>query len=316
MTPAEIARLPKIIIGTIDSAAKSSAIKSAQKQDSFTPKNLLHFLKKKLRSYDEIVKFLKNLPPEERYVGALPEKWLQLFDRKNIGKKTKEIQKIFSDFARGDYSPYAFKPEISVEKLGKLSKDLEKALGKPCSVSYTGCGLSGKVYRINCAGEDLALKTYYSDTKNFLLKSTGKTKEVATAVALNYTLKPNQRARFYLGKLAIGSEADGFMLTEFVKPNRWRTECGNIFLNLYKRFTCRDAHTPGNIISGKMVDFGYVENAFENFRQQQMAKKLCSLIKKGDIRGINKMKRQYRNNLYFEDLLSLYKREISQIKKQ
>ena len=313
MPLAGIANATKTISRVVNGATKSKVSNAVQKQDCFTPKNLLHFLKKKLRSYDEIVNFLKNVSSEERMIGCLPEKWIKLFDRSKIGEKTKEIQGIFSAFARSEYTPYNFKVQINAENIKKLSKDLEKVLGKPCSISFVGSGLSGKVYRIKCAGEDIALKTYYSNTPTYLLNLTGKTKEVANAVALNYTLKPNQRVRFYFGKIAIGKEPDGFMITEFVKENSLGSRIKNSFLNLYHRFTCRDAHTNGNIINGKIIDFGFIEYKFKNPKQQQLAKKLCTLIEKRDIKEINKMISKYSNDLNFQDLLNIYKRDISRL---
>ena len=281
--------------------------------DTFSPKNLFRFLKKKLRSYDEITAFLKNLPEEERYIGCLPKKWIKLFDKSKINEKTKIIQKVLSDFAKSEYSPHSFNPKINPAKIKKLSNDLTKILGRKCDVSFLGSGLSGKAFRIKCAGEDVVLKIFNSDTPSYLLNLTGKTKEIANAVALNYTLKPSQRTHFYFGKVAIDKEPDGFMVTEFVDKNSKNLGIKKFFKKLYKRFILQDSITDGNIIDGKIVDFGFIKYNFASFEQQMLAKKLCSFIKKHDLKGIERMKEIYGKNIFFKDLLKIYKTDLEKL---
>ena len=282
--------------------AKADINKLAVLKDEFVSGNLLHFFKKGLHPIGEITAFLSKLTDEEKYIGFLPDKWRQKFIPSDIKDKTREIQHLFSQFARDSYTSSDTPIAEFQKQIEALQTGLEEILGDKCNIEYVGSGAFGKVFRIQCAKEDLALKIYHDSPPARLLNEHGKTKEIANAVALNHTLKSSRCARFYCGKVTENSEPDAFMLSQFVpdngKPKIKETLRGWI----YRRFCLNDRVKQGNIISGKITDFGGIVREYENYVQQDFAKKLYPLIRSGDSKAILRMKAKYANDKDFNCL--------------
>lgn len=276
--------------------------------DEFISKNLLHFLKKKLRTTEQIEKFISGLSDEEKYIGELPEKWRKKFSVSQLRDKTKQIQHLFSTFADKCHCVDRVKPEKLQGRIDRLSKSLEDILGEKSKVTFVGKGDYGKVFRIQCAGEDLALKIYHSNHPRHLLFSHGATKEIANAVTLNDCLKKNQCARFYCGKVTTNSESDAFMLSEFVQKENKPTIKEKLKRWIYKKFDFGDTQKEGNLINGKITDFGAISYNFENQEQQKFAKKLYPLMVKGDSKAILDMKEKYADNENFKALTERLKK--------
>lgn len=289
---------------TLNGIVQKSSMHQIMPKDEFASKNLLHFLKKKLRSTDEITEFLSKLTDDEKYIGTLPDKWREKFEPIDIKDKTKQIQRLFSEFAKDAYSSAETSADELSEQTNNLSKKLENVLGEKCAIEFVGSGDYGKVFKIHCAEENLALKIYHNDSSVHLLDYHGKTKEIANAVALNHSLKPNQCARFYCGKVTINSEPDAFMLSQFVESEGKSTPKEKFCAWVYKKFYIGDSQKKGNIIDGKITDFGGISYNFKNQAQQDFAKKLFPLIVKGDSEEILKMKEKYANNKDFNELLA------------
>lgn len=267
------------------------------------PINLLHYLKKKLRSTAEVEATISRLSDSEKYVGFLPDNWRNKFSQAEIHDKTLKIQKIFSDFASQAYSETTKNIEELVPQVSRFEKALEEEFGSACSVKFIGSGDYGKVFKIESCGEELALKIYHSDPPTHLLWAHGKTKEIANAIYANRSMKPNQCSRFYFGKVVKGDESDGYMVTKLVHSknesisepfNRWE----------YGRLELGDKNKAGNIINNAITDYGGISYKFENRQQQLIAKELYPLIKKGDIQGIKKLKEKYACSPEFEDFTS------------
>ena len=282
----------------------SGVSKCTAKTDKTSAINLYRFLKKGLHNFDELAGILKKLPEEEKFIGSLPDNWRKLFNPAQISGKTRKIQKILSDFAQ-KFQETNGHPDLTAQAMNKLEKDLCKTLGEKVEVDFTGLGMFGSVVRINGAKEDLALKVFhktnYPITPHSPYKSHGQTMELQNIAALNHALKPSQRARFYCGKATVAGEKDGFILSEFVKaPAAQVYEEMKPFEELaYRKFACGDNLTYGNIINGKIVDFGNISRTFKNKQQELFAKKLFPLIIKGDKDGISKLIIQNRGNTDF-----------------
>ncbi len=288
----------------VQNTIQKNNIQSIISRDEFSSKNLFRFLKKKLHSTGEICEFLTKLSDEEKYIGELPDKWRQKFSGADLGDITKQIQHLFSAFAREAHCEYKVKSDKLLKKAEKLSKSLEKILGEKCIIQYLSKGHLGKVFRIRCAGEDLALKIFHSNPPTDLLSFHGQTKEIANAVALNYCLKPNQCARFYCGKVTFNYAPDAFMLSQFVQNRNKKSGINEkIGQWVYKKFHFGDISKKGNVINGKITDFGAVSYTFNNPIHQKIAKELYPLILNGDNEAIIKLKKKYSNDENFKKFI-------------
>lgn len=282
-------------------ASRSNDARKIDAKDGFETKNLFHFLKKKLRTKKEIEAFILNLPAEKRYMGSLPDNWRKQFPPDKIKDKTSEIGKIFSDFAKSSYTSKTVNGSKLKKQALELEKRLTESLNTQCRVSYINSGQYGKVFKIEGLNEELALKIFHNDPLYSRLNPEhGRTKEIANAIYYSNAIKPNQSSRFYMGKLALDDEPDGFMLTSWVKSEGKERNFIDLFDALYleyKKFTLKDKGQ--NTIQNRLVDFGAISLSYENFRQQDFAKKLIPLIKKGDEKEILKLKEKYADDKDF-----------------
>lgn len=273
-------------------------------EDKFVSKNLYRFLKKSLHQIDEINEFLANLSDDEKYVGSLPESWRNKFTPEELKEKTLEVEKIFSDFAAKSHKSKWVDFEEFLPEEEELGKRLSDVLNEECKVTPVGKGMYGRVFRVRTKDEDLALKIFHCDNDSGRQHAHGQTKELANAIYLCDTLKPNQCAKFYFGKVTAHGENDGFMVTKFIKtdkskqeplyekPDSWK----------YRRFHNGDGDTPGNVINGAITDFGAISYEYNGVFQQDLAKKLFPLMRNGDVKGITDMRTEYDENPDFENL--------------
>ena len=273
----------------------------------YSPKKIFHFFKKKFRSGREMGDFITNilpkLKPEERFIGCLPKKWIESFPKNKIKEKTQELNNIISTFAETTSLQTKTPNENLLPLTQKLSQQIEKFLGQKCDISYIGSGGFGRVFRIKCADEDLALKIFHDNPRiNTTLK------EIANAASLNHLLKPNQRATFYCGRIPAENTTNGsYMLMQYIQPNPAAKINKHRFFDLdpliYRKFDFSDDHGE-NFVNNKLVDFGLINLMYSNRAMQNFAKKLLPLIKNGNVEAINQMKKTYQDNIDFKETLS------------
>lgn len=270
--------------------------------DSFTSRNLFHFLKKKLYTVDEITDFAKKLSDEEKYIGCLPDKWRKSFPESEVREKTKQIQKLFSEFAKNCSTRENTPIKTLAPEVEKLRAQLEELFGE-CKIDRSFKGSLGKVFLIDCGSEKVALKIFHNNPNPKHLAGHGQTKEIANAVFLSNNLKPNQSSRFYCGKIGLSGDNDAFMLTEYVTPkiagnshNHWALwDCSRFYNGDYK---------GDNIINGKIIDYGGIHYNFENLNQKAYAKELFPLIQGGKAKEVSKLIRKYRGDSDFDAILN------------
>ena len=281
-------------------------------------KNLFHTLKKRFHTSNEVFELIDKRDEEERYLGSLPVNWVRAFKPEEIKDKTTEIFHIFSDFATDAISTenHVYSKEEDFPLL-KLKYRLDKEINTDTKIEYIGSGDYGRVYRIQALDEDVALKIYYSDMNNKLLKAFhGNPMEISNAIALNHTLKPNQCSKFYCAKISQLDEKDGFMLTKFVEPDNKKYPPLTPFD--YSRFLYMDANRNRgeNFIGGRLIDYGDIRQKFPNHEQQQMAKQLLPFIKKKDIEGIKSLNDKFSDNKewkkYLQGTTALFQRKVKE----
>lgn len=270
--------------------------------DTFSSHNLLHFLKKRLYTVDEITYFVEKLSDEERYVGCLPDRWREKFDDANIKEGTLQIQKILSDFAKTCSSGRETPMEFLSPEARELAQAFQRYLGE-CTVTPVRKGTFGKVFRIQGGGEDLALKIYHNNPIEYLLSTHGQTVEVANAIHLNHVLKPNQCSRFYCAKMELPKNEGAFMLTEFVKESNTPQPLDPWTLWDYGYFHFSDTK-DANFINGKVVDYGGISYNFDSYNEMKYAKKLYPLIQGCQAKEILKLREKYTGDKDFDKLIS------------
>ena len=306
-------------------AAKVAAgtAKNTINSGNYNTINLLKYFKNKLHSFDEITRILRKLPEDEKYIGHLPDTWRKIFSPSEIKSKTLEIQKILSGFSQ-EVSETDGHPVLTEKVMEKIGKALEKILGQKAEVGFAGIGMFGPVFRIKTETEDLALK-YFHKLKFFDLwrgtiheayKKHGQTMELQNAVAINHAIKPSKRAKFYCGKATIVGQDGGFMLSEFVPssgelrvlpPYHPKEEF------IYSKFNFGDINTEGNLINGKITDFGNIVREFENKSQENFAKEIFPLIVKGETEKIKKLIALHKGNSDFEKVKRLCRQKFDVI---
>ena len=128
--------------------------------------------------------------------------------------------------------------------------------------------------------------------------------ELQNAIALTHGLKPSQRARFYMGRITSLGEDGGYMLSEFIQPSKMSgMELGAYTPRedfTYSRFLFGDRLKRGNILDGKILDFGDVSYRFPNKEQEKIAKKIFPLICNGETEKLAAIKKQYKENPDFD----------------
>ena len=271
--------------------------------------NLMKFFKKGLHDYDQIEGILYHLPEEEKFLGALPNMWRKLFRPSEIPEKTQEMHNIFYDFAKNFQSAKGHWAE-ETPAIKKLAKTLEVFFKSKIEANYIDEGMFGSVIRIEGAKEDLALKVFHEVPEMIepssvgIYKRHGQTIELQNAIALTHGLRPSQRARFYMGRITSLGENGGYMLSEFVKSGKKSFSLLPEYTPredfIYSRFVYGDRLKFGNILDGKLLDFGDISYKFPNKEQADIAKKIFPLICKGDTKKLIDIKKQYKDNPDFE----------------
>lgn len=196
---------------------------------------------------------------EEKNIGCMPESWIKNLKKDEIGTKTKEVQKLFAEFARSisvltskEYMQDAekmidelkdrlFRSGVSDEKINETIDKLRKYLKEDVLEKCNDAGDKlisdlDKIIQKECSIEFLNNGMYgfafkiKTDDEEFILKTYrpdalsilgrhGKTTDTANAAHLSSSMKPTQCARFYMGKIIEGKNPEGYSLSGFVKPN-------------------------------------------------------------------------------------------------
>lgn len=293
---------------TLINLGANGALINKTSSDSFTSHNLLHFLKKKLRTVDEIANFIQRLSEDEKYIGCLPGGWREKINIYDMKSSTLEIQKILSDFAAKSRTG----KDTPIEKFDLQIKELERKLKSffgECKVEHIGKGCFGRVFRIQCAGEDLALKIFHESPLQKTSYGFGQVKEIANAVHMNYTLKPNQCSRFYCAKAGDRNSKDVYILTDFLESDGKSHIYRSKKPWSYSRF-CYSDYKEENIINGKMIDFGGIFDTYRNPNVSAFEKELYSYIVSGNLEGISKMQKKYRDDSGFNAIISGIKKSV------
>lgn len=297
--------LSKSAISAFQSGVVLNSAKSNAKTKTTPTLNLIRFFKKGLHDYEQIDGILCKISEDKKCLGSLPNMWRKMFAPSELPQKTKEIHDIFYDFAKKFQKTKDSLSESSVT-IKDFAKNLSKVLNDKTEVSYIDEGMFGSVVRIKGGKEDLALKVFHevADTTEpraiSAYKRHGQTMELQNAIALTHGLKPSQRARFYMGRITSLGEDGGYMLSEFVHPQKISPSHLPPYSPKedfrYSRFLFGDKLKLGNILDGKLLDFGDVSYRFPNKEQENIAKEIFPLICKGDTKKLADIKKQYKDN--------------------
>ena len=305
--------ISKTAISALQSGVVSNAVRGAAQKESTPTINLIRFLKKGLHNFEQVDGIVLRLPDEKKMLGVLPENWRKLFATAELPQKTKEVHNILYDFAKKFQ-----KTEGSLSESNLTIQNFAKKLGDflkiKTEVSYVDEGMFGSVVRIKGGKEDLALKVFHEIPETVepysmsAYKRHGQTMELQNAIALTHGLKPSQRARFYMGRITSLGEDGGYMLSEFVSPSKMSGMELSAYTPredfTYSRFLFGDRLKRGNIMDGKILDFGDVSYRFPNKEQEKIAKEIFPLICNGETQKLAAIKKHYKNNPNFDAVVN------------
>lgn len=93
------------------------------------------------------------------------------------------------------------------------------------------------------------------------------------------------------------------MVTRFVPKGEKELSSSHILD--YQRFFLGDTR-KSNIINGKLIDFGAVYLNYSSKEEEQIAKKILPLIKKGDLKKIKEMLDKNKHSVKIRDFIANY----------
>lgn len=225
-----------------------------------------NYLKAHALKPKDVEKILEVYPETSRYIGSLPNQWINFLPKDEIAPKSKEVFEAFSKFARKTYIKHCPR-EVFDKQAGKLKKKLVKILNlkeEQVSVYYYKSGSVGNTFKIRVENEDYTNNFYIlkvfkeGATKNFYENSLHwKGSEVLNAAYAQKNSPKGNFAKFYFGKFARMSDKDGFLVTEFISDyNAKQIHMKNPVINLLRNnFVAMDAHSKNNI-KDTILDFG------------------------------------------------------------
>ena len=254
------------------------------KNTFISSKNLYHIVKKRSINQHELSSYIIAHPEFNRLIGSLPYDWLKCaLPSKDIKFLSESIALFFAEFAKAisDIHTRRHLETIrgAVLKFKKFQKVLEQQLKdalqrQDISVNYVGSGSFKHCHRITVGNYDYALSTFinnedwlnekYSNYFNDYFQ--GKGYEPQNVFTLYKKGEHGRWAKPFFAKVAGKDDADGFILSKFIKKSGAKKSPQGIFERKRLKFINND-YASRNTINGVFVDAGacvinndYIEN--------------------------------------------------------
>lgn len=218
-------------------------------------KNLTEFLEENPIMYSSgTEELLTAYPLTNTRVGSMPE----YFNVKDVesNKIFEATEQLANNLELSRFRTVDTNFEQSL--LNQYKFTLQSMIKKEITINEIGSGSFGKVYKLSIEGKKpIAIKLFF---KNKGDERSGSNVEIPLAIFTNKHF-PEHFARFYFGKVPSNSGENGFMVSEFLTPSPE----GKFPVQHDKKwsFSYDDGHgwndLRGNIIGGKICDFGYVQ---------------------------------------------------------
>lgn len=217
-------------------------------------------------------KVLKN------YRGAIPPQLLRELGNVDISDATREFVDYMNAVA-GDFiaqAGYADEQFVEPEDVDLYTPQL---FGMPVKVKYIGSGTIGAVYKMEIAGHVFSFK---------IIRATYGDDE--TRAIDMYPRARNLIKRPYIGGGMLGYS---WILSDWVPDEHvsdFNRGMEKIFLaGITKGVYYNDAYTDGNIIDGKIVDYGGLYRRTSKLTRVELdnVKRLVNLMKRGDMVGFD-----------------------------
>ena len=240
-----------------------------------SPINIKKLFRKQICKRKTLYNIYKKYPNLNRNLGSMPKIFLeQAANKENCSKNLFEILSKYS--LRLNYS---FSDDIiPVEELNiilqNFSEELSELVKYPINVSFVGNGANGNGFKISVLNskeqKDFFYKVFYPRT----IKSYdsgyrhGADLEPIYAYFISCNDRKNHFVKFYAGRFASQYEKDAFILTEYVErePDFKQSYIQNI------DFISSEDKRLGNILNGKIVDFGAIKIDIPALLNKQLRK--------------------------------------------
>ena len=224
--------------------------------------NIKKLFKKQICKRKNLYNIYKKYPNLNRNLGSMPKIFLeQAEDKEHCSKKLFEILSKYS--LRLNYS---FSEEIiPVEELNIIMQNLADELAElvkyTVNVSFVGNGANGNGFKISVLNSKEQKDFFY---KVFYLRTVpsydsgyrhGSDLEPIYAYYISCNDRKNHFVKFYAGRFADKYEKDAFLLTEYVERE---SEFKQSYIQNIDFISSEDKRF-GNIVNGKIVDFGAIK---------------------------------------------------------
>ena len=230
--------------------------------------NIYHYCK---RNFAEKNLLKIQLADEKRRLGALPIDWLKYVGHENYARTTKEVDRLFQEFALLTEYKFNEKKEFFqnyYQDFGFIKKLSDILKRKDINIEYVDEGAYKHCHKITVGNFKYALLTFKRD------KYFKKQLEYDTDKGCGALLEPcrifNLYKEYSQGRVAKpfmtrfvnnpnAAEYDGYMLIKFIDKNdSTRYKCDlPAFQKSYYKYKMTDFQ-PDNIINGVIVDIGMV----------------------------------------------------------
>ncbi len=260
-------------------------------------RNLTSFLKKELKTPEQVEKILEACPDTSRCIGTLPYSWLDKIPKTERSSYIQKINNLFSDFANQTSLSREVNEETFSQIMNNFANKLELALNQKVDVSFLGKGTIGRTFKIKVNNEEFVIKTFFPDPIKYGYYSPhGKGVEICNACFASKHAIKGEFADFYFGNFARHNDNDGFIVTKFIDFKNARVaNVKNRELNnlIHNRVMCGDRNNNG--LLDTIFDYGGLSTS-NVYNSKQV--KILRLIKD----AINTSNRNK-----FNDILTKYK---------
>lgn len=262
--------------------------------------------------------YLREITTPSNYVGCLPISMLKNVNKSEFGKKTEEVDEIFSNFAKSTSSEKDTEPETLTPQIKKLQENLSKTLGLNIQVSYLGKGCVGKTFKIKTPDETLVLKTYHSNLKKIISPRIedyhGNNIELANALFAQKTAHKNKFAKFYMGKFET-ENSPGYILTKYIeKPDKFNKSqpqyFDSILIQRFLDYLDGDKNRIGNTI----IEYGgiYAEEEIFDPKVRKLVRSIAKALDANDLESAREILEKHENSIELKKALNYTRNKIRQ----